>query len=295
MKKHILITTSDWHLRSTVPASRLERCWYEVMEQRITQLKATYPHTPVVIAGDVFDRPDPPSSLVSWAISFLKGMEIHTLPGQHDLPQHRYNARDQGAYGALVKAGTIKDLPAYEWKTIGNMRAGVSMYSMPWDHYELPADEAPSGLFRLGVMHKYAWATAANCYIGADPESNAVGLTKYMKHFDLLAVGDNHIAWNTPAIVNHGSFFSFTSAQVGHVPLVGIVYDDHTFEIRPFPEINPLWQPTAIDERVSSVLASLNTIEIATAGFTETIAVYAEQSEGIERQVYNDLLDHLTK
>lgn len=295
MKKPILITTSDWHLRSTVPVSRLERCWYDVMEQRITQLMTAYPHVPIVIAGDVFDRPDPPSSLVSWAISFLRGYSIYTLPGQHDLPNHRYNARDHGAYGALVKANVLRDLPAYEWTSIGSMRAAVAMYSMPWDHYEVPVNEAPSGLFRLGVMHKYAWATAANCYVGADPESNAVGLTKYMKHFDLLAIGDNHISWKMPMIVNHGSLFSFTSAQVGHIPLVGVVYDDHTFEIQPFPEIDPQWQPNAIDEKVSTVLASLNTIETVTAGFKETIAVYAEQSEGIERDVYNALLDHLTQ
>jgi hypothetical protein len=144
-------------------------------------------------------------------------------------------------------------------------------------------------------MHKYAWITAANCYVGADQDSNAVGLTKHLPYFDLMAIGDNHITWRLPTMVNHGSLFSFTSAQLGHTPVVGVVYDDHSYEIHPFPEIEPQWQPTVVDEKVSSVLASLNTIEIATAGFTETIEVYAEQSEGIEREVYNALLDHLTE
>jgi len=293
MNKPILITTSDWHLRSTVPVSRLAKCWYSVMESRIEQLKHKYPDVPIAIAGDLFDRPDPPSSLVSWAISILQGMEIYAIPGQHDLPYHRYQARDEGAYGALIKAGTIKDLPAYQWTVVGNMSAAVAMYSMPWEHYAPPKESALEGPFRLALMHKYLWTDASNAYVGADQDTHVVGMTEHLKQFDLIAVGDNHIPWKVPKIVNHGSLFSMTSAQVGHVPLIGIVYEDGTYKVEPFPEIDVQWQPTAISQKVDSVMESLSTMTVVTAGFRETISTWVEQSNGQERVLYEDLLDHL--
>lgn len=293
MNKPILITTSDWHLRSTVPVSRLAKCWYTIMELRIEQLKHKYPDVPIAIAGDIFDRPDPPSSLVSWAISILEGMEIYTIPGQHDLPYHRYQARDEGAYGALVKANAIRDMPAYEWTVIGNMSSAVVVYPMPWERYALPAQDALPGPFRLGLMHKYLFTDASNCYVGADQENHAVGMTKHLQHFDLIAVGDNHIPWSVPKIINHGSLFSMTSAQIGHVPLIGVVYEDGTYKVEPFPEIDVQWQPTAISQKVDSVLESLSTMEVVTAGFRETISTWVEQSNGQERVLYEDLLDHL--
>lgn len=273
----------------------MAKCWYTVMELRIQQLRSKFPDVPIAIAGDLFDRPDPPSSLVSWAISTLEGMRIYAIPGQHDLPFHRYNARHEGAYGALVKAGTIKDLPAGEWTMIGNMEHAVAIYSMPWEKYTVPDDPPPDGMFRLGLLHKYVWTDASNCYIGAEQDSNAVCLAKYMPYFDLIAVGDNHIAWRTPKILNHGSLFSTTSAQIGHVPYVGVLYDNNTFEVVPFPEIDVEWQPGARQEKVDSVLASLSAMEVATVGFRETLASYVEQSDGQAKILYQDLYDYLVQ
>lgn len=294
MKKPILVCSSDWHLRTTVPTSRAERSWFDVMENRINQIKASFDGVPLVVSGDFFDRPDPPSSLVSWALANLKGMEIYTIPGQHDLACHQYSARNDGAYGALIKAGVIQDLPALRWTTIGSMRAAVSMYAMPWGMYELPQEPAPHGTFRLCVLHKYVYSDHTNAYIGVEETASAVGLTAYFDHFDLISIGDNHIPWRLSKIVNHGSLFSMTSAQIGHIPYIGIVYDDHSFEIQRFPEEDVQWQATAVEEKKREVVAQLHTMEVITADFKQSIAVQAEQAEGAVQIVYNDLLTHLS-
>lgn len=293
-RKPILVTSSDWHLRTTVPASRAEKSWFDVMDKRIAQLKAAYPDVAIAIAGDVFDRPDPPSSLVSWAISSLKGMEIYTVPGQHDLAQHRYNARHEGAYGALIKAGVIRDIDAGQWVPVGTMRNAVALYGQPWGYYDLPKQDF-EGMFRLCLLHKYVWTHQANCYVGADEESNLSRMTDHMRAFDGVAIGDNHIAFSLPRIVNHGSLLAMTSAQVGHVPKLGVVYDDNTYEAVSFPEIDAQWQGVALQEKTDSILESLSAMQVVGADFVETLTMQAEQAKGQVQVLYYELLNHIRK
>ena len=292
MKTPILITTSDWHLRSTVPVSRAEKSWYEVMESRFHQLRTAYPSIPIAVAGDLFDRADTPSSLVSWAISALKDFELYVIPGQHDLINHRYEDRMQGAYGALVKAGIVFDVPANTWKVVGNMRNAVAMFSMPWEHYSLPGEPALEGVPSVCLIHKYMWATAANAYVGVTDESNVSKATELMKYFNLIAVGDNHIAWQAGKFLNHGSLFSTTSAQKEHTAFLGLVYADSSYEAVRFPELEPKWQESLATED-ESVTDSLATLQVTKASFREQLAAQVEHSTGQERVVYVDLLEHL--
>ena len=293
MKQPILITSSDWHLRTTVPCSRAEKSWFEVMEQRINQLKAAYPDVPIAVAGDLFDRPDPPASLVSWAITSLKGMKLYCIPGQHDLAAHQYSARHHGAYGALIKAGIIEDLDAGQWKTMGTMRAAVAMYSQPWGSYAMPEGCPYEGMFKLCLLHKYVWVNQATCYVGADEESNITKMTHYLKAFDGVAIGDNHIAFSLPRLVNHGSLLAMTSAQVGHIPKLGVVYDDNTYEAVSFPELEPQWQPTAVQEKVDSIVASLSAMTVSAASFRETLEMRAQQATPAQQVIYYGLLEHM--
>ncbi len=295
MKQPILITSSDWHLRTTVPCSRAEKSWFDVMDQRINQLKAAYPDVPIAVAGDLFDRPDPPASLVSWAITSLKGMKLYCIPGQHDISQWRLNSRFDGAYGALIKAGIIEDLDAGQWKTMGTMRAAVAMYSQPWGSYAMPETDPHQGMFRLCLLHKYVWTNQANCYVGADEEFHVTKMTNYLKCFDGVAIGDNHIAWSMPRLVNHGSLLAMTSAQVGHVPKLGVVYDDNSYAAVPFPELEPQWQPTAVQEKVDSIVASLSAMTVSAASFRETLEMRAQQATPAQQVIYHDLLEHMQK
>lgn len=288
----ILVCSSDWHLRSVTPVSRAEKDWYAVMEQRITQIKTRYPEIPCLVSGDFFDRPDPPSSLVSWAIGFLKGMELYTIPGQHDLKDHRYAARDDGAYGALVKAKVIRDLPALTWTHIGTMRRGCSIYSQPWNHYQLP-DEPVTGCVRVCSVHKYVWVDHHSKHPGASEDHSLARMAEYNNHFDAVSIGDNHCTWSVSRFCNHGSLFSLTSAQLTHVPKLLEVYADGTIKVVPFPETDPQWQSSALAEKATSVIESLNTIETVTAGFRETLTTQASQAGEQERVIYHDLLEYL--
>lgn len=285
-------TSSDWHLRSTVPVSRAEKSWYDVMQSRINQIKQIVGDNPIVVAGDLFDRPDPPASLVSWAIEALKGLRIYCIVGQHDILNHRISDRLRGAYGALVKAGTIVDLPINDWYPIPG--SGVWAYGMPWGMYDVPVGD-PKG-FRLGVIHKYAWVTEQTKHVGVDGSTNVLAMSKYMKHFDAMVIGDNHISWTCGKFLNHGSLLSMTSAQKEHVPYLGRI-KDNSFTIIPFPETSPQWQPGATITADESIPSSLLSLTATKGTFVEHLAAMTEgcpeddPRKPVYQQVYHAVLN----
>lgn len=292
MEQPILVCSSDWHLRTTVPISRGERDWFEVMARRIAQLKAAYPNVTHLVSGDILDRADPPSSLISFMISEMKGMEVLAIAGNHDSPQHRVSARHEAGYGALCKAGVIRDLEPLTWTHIGTMRRGCSIYSMPWGYDTLPDEKMPNAI-SVAAVHRYVWADHRSKHPGADEDHSVMRMTRYLELFDAVSVGDNHIPFSVGRICNHGSLFSLTSAQLTHVPKLLEVYADGTIKVVPFPEENVIWQPSAIAEKATSVIESLNTIETVTAGFRETLTTQASQAGEEQRIIYHDLLEYL--
>lgn len=294
MKQPILICSSDWHMRSTVPCSRAETSWFEVMEQRLDQLCCTFPGVPHLVSGDILDRADPHASLLSFLITRFRQMEIYAIPGNHDLANHRYDAKMSAGYGALVKAGAVRDLEANTWTHVGNMRQGCSVYSQPWSKYLMPPARL-EGNFGICALHKYIWMDQTNSYPGAEESANVVSMTEYLKLFDGVSVGDNHISFRVGRIINHGSLLAMTSAQVGHIPKLGVVYDDNTYEAVSFPELEPQWQPTAVQEKVDSIVASLSAMTVSAASFRETLEMRAQQATPAQQVIYYDLIEHMQK
>jgi len=286
-----LITTSDWHLRQSPPCSRAETSWYEVMEAKILDLFQIAGITPILIAGDLFDRPDPPASLVSWAISMFEQAigDVYCIPGQHDLKNHVLADRMDGAYGALVKAGSIIDLPHGSWYEIN---PGVAIWSMPWGEYTLPNTPCPA---KRGVaaLHKYTWITNNTKYVGATGESNVLGISSYAQYFTGIAIGDNHQSWSSGKFVNHGSLFGFASNQQNHVPLLGVLADDG-YAAHLFPDSIPaVWQPSLAVSSLAetqSVVEYLKTADNAQVNFRESLRRMAEEnSDAEQRKVYTEL------
>ena len=287
---NLIYTSSDWHLRERVPVSRAERSWYDVMESKIFNLFGRIHDTPLLIAGDLFDRPDPPASLVSWAISTLRLAKctIFVTCGQHDVPNHRVSDRMQGAYGALVKAGIVVDLPINEWHKISDQ---VSLYAMPWNSYDMPKTECPTA-YAVAALHKYVWRTPDTKYYGAEDASNVNGIRRMGNTFNAIAIGDNHIPWATGPFVNHGSLFGFNSNQKEHVPLLGTLdhIGDYTSELFADP-IPAEWQESAaaIDEKVTDVIQYLVTTDNSVVDFRKSLERLEEQASGEHKTVYQNL------
>ena len=281
-KKAIALCTSDWHLRTTVPCSRAETNWFEVMEARMAALKRIQldlGEVPILVAGDLVDRADPPSSLVAWAIKNLP-RRVYCCPGQHDLLSHRYEDRFHGAYGALVRAGAITDLEAGEWHWIAGLHK-LYVWPMPWGRYDLPPPESPGGI-RIAMLHKYVWSSPDTKHVGAEADSNVVGLTAYAQHFDAISIGDNHTSWKAGKFCNHGSLFKTTSAQKDHCHMMAVVYDDGTVASMPFPE-DAQWVEAGMDFGAaagsSALVAELGSIENDSVSFETALQVLEDKSD----------------
>lgn len=263
----IAVLCSDLHLRETTPRSRAESDWYEVMEAHLKALDqaAKELSVSIICAGDIFDRWNPSSRLVSFAIDNLPRM--YAIPGQHDLEGHSLDRRYKGAYGALCKAGRIIDLPANEWRVLdfASDHRGVNLWvwAMPWGAYNLPTPIETKCDFKLGVLHQYRWSSPDNKYAMAEDSSK---LESLFPGLDALIIGDNHIPWELPRILNHGGFIPQNADQREYIPHYGVLFADGHIERRPYKV--PLaqwideWVPEAIDQTIAdSLIQELTTLE----------------------------------
>jgi hypothetical protein len=296
LRKPILLCLGDVHIRHTVPVSRAEKCWYEVMTRRFDQLKAIQKQlgmVPILVAGDLVDRFNLPSSIVSWALDNVP--HVYSCVGQHDLENWQYGSRFNGTYGAMVKAGIVTDLTAETWTSIPG-DTPTNVWSLPWGFEAAPTD-TPDGV-KVAAIHRYVWTSNKNKHYGATEKSCITALSPLIRHFSVLVTADNHCQFRAGRVYNSGSLFATTSAQQEHVPHLCVVYSDGTAESIPFPEERE-WQPnldTTPTEVSKSVVEYLQTTDNAQVNFRESLRRLSEEAtDHSQRQVYRNLNDLLAE
>jgi len=288
----LAVLCSDLHLRETTPRSRAEPDWYQVMENHLVALTeaATSLKAPIICAGDVFDKWNPSSELVNFAMYHLPKM--YAIPGQHDLRYHSYEERHRGAYGVLCKAGIITDLRANEFQPIvfGNRNhPNLWAWAMPWGKYDLPDAIETTYDFKLGVLHQYRWSNPNNKYPMADDSSK---LESLFPGLDALIIGDNHIPWELPRILNHGGFIAQNSDQRDYIPHYGVLFADGHIERSPYnvpePQWVDEWVPEAIDQTIAdSLIQELTSLENTGDTFVDRLrlAIDLEPDFGVRRKL----------
>jgi len=227
----IAITTNDWHLWPTPPRFRSsEKDWLNVMAgylEQITNLLPSAPSgVPVVMAGDMFDRFDPPASFISWCMDHIP--ECYVVAGQHDLPYHRLEDIDKSALGVMIKLGRCKLLSSRSPQPV--YHNNLVLHGFSWNQEVRPLKrEDNDKRIHLAVIHAYIW-TKNTCYPGASEESRLAAWQKKLKGYDAAVFGDNHksffITKKGPCpILNTGSFMVRKSDERGHKPSVGILHE----------------------------------------------------------------------
>jgi hypothetical protein len=294
----LAILCSDLHLRETTPRARAESDWYGVMELQLNALQqaaSDLDNLPIICAGDVFDKWNPSAELVNFAIAKLP--PIFAIPGQHDLRYHAYEERHRGAYGALCKARKITDLIAGEYnliRVLGGKHLWV--WAMPWSKYELPKPKAEShGDLRLGVLHQYRWCNQLNKHAMADDTSRIDSL---FPGLDALLIGDNHIPWELPRILNHGGFIPQNADQRDYVPHYGVLYGDGHIERKPYDVPAPQWVEEWIPEAKQSVadglIEELQSLETTSDSFLDILRIRIESEvNDCVRSSLQDIYDRL--
>jgi hypothetical protein len=272
-KKVALITVSDLHFSHDAPKARAEKGdgWYGVMAYQCTQLhnlKAKHDGAEIVYAGDIFNTWREPIELVNRIIDWLP--RGYGIPGQHDLPHHRYEDKLRTPYWTLVRAGVIEDLPpnaaikASDKVVLFGFPWGSNIISL-WDHEKKhgPSFDTHKEL-HVAVCHSYIWL-GPNKYKDAPNEQHFSKYLPKLEGYDVAVFGDNHKSFcNTIAldarrtssrsisIINNGYFIPRNADESLQPPMVGLVYEDGSVEQAPLDTSQDQWLDEE-EQKVDSV------------------------------------------
>lgn len=225
------IFTADWHLSHKPPLARsVEPDWLATQRGYLVQLEALQLEhkCPIICAGDVFDKPDPPAELVNLALAHMP--HVYALPGNHDLRMGNYQDLHKTAFYTLVKAGKITLLdPKYPASV-----NGMQLHAFPHSFPPKPREDWKNSLVRdIAVCHCYCWVEGKS-YPDA-PESHRLrAYKKVFASYDCVVIGDNHLPFKARVggtlVVNCGSLVRRNVDQRDYRPRVWLYKADNTAE-----------------------------------------------------------------
>lgn len=237
----VCITVGDIHLSDTAPACRAEKGdeWYGVMANYLGQLRQFQKdlNVPVVCTGDVFDdgwrEKKCPPKLINFAASLLP--EMFSIPGQHDLPHHRYDQLKYSGYWSLMNMGKINNLEPGEPRLI---RSDLWVTGFPWGTPVSPMApmRGEEGIIKLAVCHSYIYEDAAHAYPGVDKNKHVANYLPKLDGYDAAVFGDNHKGFHrlyhldktrttqrNISIFNGGTFIRRKSDEIDYRPRLGVL------------------------------------------------------------------------
>lgn len=228
--KPIAVVCSDIHLCAHAPAARAsEPDWFAAMAKPLAELRRTAKAlgVPIVCAGDIFDKWDPPHELTNFAIEHLP--EMYAVPGQHDLPYHIDEDMDKSAFGTLVRIGKVKLL-----RESPTLIKGAWLFGFGWgaEITPLAGTEKEDRNLRVAVVHAYCWAGRCS-YKGAEESQNLSAWQKKLVGYDCAVFGDNHKGFYgsggegaSRGLMNCGGFMRRRTDDATRNPMIGILYSD---------------------------------------------------------------------
>lgn len=295
----LALLISDLHLSHDPPVARsAEPDWYEAMARPLRQVKALQDKygCPVICAGDIFDRHDARPPLVNWAIANMPAM--YAIPGQHDLPMHRYQDLVRSAYWTLVQANTIYEMSddvesrSWELACFGTLR----LFGTPWGQEIIPLGKADGKKLNILVAHRYVWTTGKG-YVGAKAEDNATSLRSKLKGYDVAVFGDNHQrfmkTWTGGCLYNCGCLIPRKSDERKQTPAVGLLHSDGRITTVELDCSEDRWLDAGdgvgveagTDNSMREFLDGLEGLDDDSLDFREAVERYMRDDEGMQDDV----------
>lgn len=306
----VALLVADIHLCHTPPVARsVEPDWYAAMAHplnQLCQLQQQY-GCPVVCAGDVFDRWNPPPELINWAIDHLPRM--YAVRGQHDLPMHLESELHKSAFQTLVKAGVIRDLNGTgsclteENFLVGDEVRRLCLYGYGWGRDVLPLDgreDYPDDRdLYVAVVHNYIWAKGHQ-YPGAPRQSHLHSWSDRLSGYTVGVFGDNHSPFQSHAgdcvVWNCGCLIRRKSDERAYRPRVGLLYEDGSIGEHLLDVGDDVWldSDTApdlqeVDEEVDRLMRELGELGSDSLDFREAVNRYLSDNK-VSPEVQEQLL-----
>jgi DNA repair exonuclease SbcCD nuclease subunit len=240
-KVPLAIVVADLHLTLTPPPVRAnESDWFGCMAKVLDTLQKTSDQlkVPILIAGDIFNRDNPPLELVNFALRHFP--KCYTIPGNHDLYGHAYLARSKTGYGTLEDAKIITNIEPdkiYVNEINGVVTAFQGFpYKYPLKPYPVPKQD---DVITIALVHAYCWIEGIG-YPNANEDEHCKTYLTNSNGFDFLIFGDNHTPFEKVdkksgiSLINCGSTMRRRIDEINKKPSFVVLYSDKTFERKYF-------------------------------------------------------------
>lgn len=295
----IAILISDIHLSHVAPVARsAEPDWYVAMARPLRQVKklAEKHECPVLCAGDIFDNWRSPPELINFAISELP--VVFAIPGQHDLPMHRYEDMKKSAYWTLVEVGIIEDVG----KGFYGDKQGIGLFGFPWGHkVKWEEDDLSPDVVRLALIHRYLWTKEIGGYPGAPADQNVAALEDRLAGYDVAVFGDNHLPFQAKSgdciVVNCGCLIPRKSDERKLEPSAWLLMDDGRVKRHKLDTSEDRWlEPDEAEAKerenpgLDDFVAGLEELEADRLDFRDDLLRYAENVRPEVKQVIMEVI-----
>lgn len=281
----LAIFCADLHIDSVPPIARAaEPDWYDAVRRPLKELRGLQQRhgCPVVIAGDLFNRWNVPPEAINFALAELPDWTI-AVPGNHELPYHRYEDVRKSAYWTLVEAGRVADLDPRMPAVVGEKK--LVLHGFPYGVPVKPIGENRAGGWtHVAVVHAYCWIAGAD-HPGADPGKRAKRYLPKLEGYDHAFFGDNHVPFHHKKIVNCGGFLRRRADEKTHRPrvwlLTGAGVQEHLLDCRKdvFTDPDDVIEAAAKTLDLSRVMEELKALGDVGLNFVELLTRYAERDE----------------
>lgn len=222
------IAVADVHLKDLPPLARkTEPDWFKAMARPLDELRALQAEfeCPILYAGDIFHSVKTTPSLINFAIKHVP--PGFAVPGNHDLPDHRYEALHHSPYWTLVEAGILTNLE-YD-KPLYPEGRNIELYGVPVGfQIPVPFKTMSSMIIRIAVIHAYVWKKGFS-YQTVSDESHIDRFQEALARYEVAVFGDNHEGFTTVteegcSVINCGSLMRTKVTQIDYKPAVGLIH-----------------------------------------------------------------------
>ena len=283
----VALLVADIHLSEKSPVARsVESDWFAAMKRPLDELRSLQEkyNAPILCSGDVFDKWRSSPELINFAITNLPKM--HAVPGQHDLPHHRYEDVRKSAYWTLVETGNIENLiplvhgGPFCGHSIGD-KGSVVVFASPWGCEVTPISVNGNNTLppvAVALIHKFIY-TKSTGYTGAPKTERVSGYREQLRGYDVAVFGDNHHGFSAKSgdcvVYNCGTLFRRSISEVDYRPRVGLLHDDGTVEKHYLDTLEDKWitekEVLADTIDVEEFLASLGDLQVDSLDFREAV------------------------
>lgn len=266
------ILCADLHFRDSQPICRTDD-YFVAQRKKIEFLKElcieiNNPDLLVLCAGDVFHKARSSKQLETFLLENIL-FRIHTIPGNHDLPEHNLNNLDDSSLGIMQAAGK-----------------NITVYETPLEKmYIVEIKNRKIGLIHK-LTHNETPVTAGETIISY----SAKKLLKDFPELDIIVTGDNHqsftVKYKNRLLINPGSLMRMTADQIDHQPCVYLYYaDDNTVDRVYIPIEKNVISRVHIEKdeqynkRLESYISAMNEQYEVSLSFTKNIEAYFKANE----------------